>query len=130
MTSQRRPNRRLRVLLADSAWSGQDLAAAVNHIGRESGLTTQYDRTAVAHWLTGTTPRMPVPALIAEAFSRRLGRTVTAAQAGFDSPAETGGSAGRSHRAEAAAAGDNDAAGDALAVAAVAHRSRASGRPG
>lgn len=66
----------LRSLLAQAGWSGQDLARAVNLLGAESGLRLRYDRTSVAHWLSGTRPRPPVPDLIAEAFTRRLGRTI------------------------------------------------------
>ncbi|MYU21982.1 hypothetical protein [Streptomyces sp. SID8352] len=52
-------------------------------MGREAGLHLRYERPSVAQWLAGTHPRTPVPALVAEALSRRLGRTITTAEAGF-----------------------------------------------
>jgi hypothetical protein len=75
----RRSNHHLRDALIETNWTGQQLAEAVNAVGAESGVALFYDRTAVAHWLAGTQPRPPVPELIAEAFSRRLGDRVTAA---------------------------------------------------
>jgi tetratricopeptide (TPR) repeat protein len=75
----RRSNHHLRDALVETNWTEQQLAAAVNAVGAESGVALFYDRTAVAHWLAGTQPRPPVPELIAEAVSRRLGDRVTAA---------------------------------------------------
>ncbi|MHA6757135.1 tetratricopeptide repeat protein [Streptacidiphilus sp. PAMC 29251] len=77
MAQVRQPNERLRALVAQAGWSGADLAAAVNTIGAETGQTLHYDRTAVGHWMAGTRPRPPVPALIAEALTRRLGGPVS-----------------------------------------------------
>jgi tetratricopeptide (TPR) repeat protein len=77
MAAQHEPNERLRALLAEAHWTGQGLARAVNAIGAESGRRLRYTRASVAHWLAGVRPRPPVPELIAEAFSRRLGRPVT-----------------------------------------------------
>ena len=73
-----RPDHRLRSLLAEARWTGQQLASAVNAVGAEAGLRLRYDRTSVAHWLSGSTPNAPVPELIAEAFTRRLGREIAA----------------------------------------------------
>ncbi|AGM07231.1 hypothetical protein [Amycolatopsis keratiniphila] len=77
------PNHLLRNLLAESGWTGQKLADHTNRLGAEAGLRLRYDRTGVAHWLSGTRPRPPVPELVAEAFTRRLGRRVTAAATGL-----------------------------------------------
>ncbi|MYW97938.1 hypothetical protein G3I59_46875 [Amycolatopsis rubida] len=77
-------NDRLRDLLDAGGWSFDCLARAVNKAGSEAGLSLRYDRTAVAHWLTGTRPRGPVPALIAEVLTRRLGRPVALADLGMD----------------------------------------------
>ncbi|MFD8494799.1 tol-pal system YbgF family protein [Amycolatopsis sp. NPDC059657] len=79
----RRPNDPLRSLLAEAGWTGGALAAAVNTIGAEAGLRLGYDRTSVAHWLSGSRPRSPVPDLVAEAFSRRLGREIPVALTGL-----------------------------------------------
>ncbi|MDQ8705261.1 hypothetical protein RCO28_22580 [Streptomyces sp. LHD-70] len=80
---ERRPNSRLRALLAEAAWSNEQCARAVNAVGAEIGLVLRYDRTSVAHWLSGTQPRPPVPHLVAETFSRRLGRVMTPVAVGF-----------------------------------------------
>jgi hypothetical protein len=79
----RRPNLRLRDALAEAGWTGQQLATAVDAAGAETGLSLSYDRTSVAHWLSGTRPRPPVPDLLAEVFSRRFGRAVTLSELGL-----------------------------------------------
>ncbi|SDY47907.1 hypothetical protein SAMN05421504_105677 [Amycolatopsis xylanica] len=79
----RRPNDPLRTLLTEAGWTGGALAAAVNAIGGEAGLRLSYDRTSVAHWLSGSRPRSPVPDLVAEAFTRRLGREIPVALTGM-----------------------------------------------
>ncbi|MFI1203498.1 tetratricopeptide repeat protein [Streptomyces sp. NPDC020883] len=61
---------------------------AVNRIGTETSLFLRYDDSAVSHWLSGTMPRKSVRPIILEAFSRRLGRPVTAAEAGFTTDAD------------------------------------------
>jgi hypothetical protein len=79
----RRPNPHLRRALSEAGWTEQQLATAVNDAGREIGETLSYDRTTVAHWLAGARPRPPGPGLLAEVFSRRLGRAVTPADLGL-----------------------------------------------
>ncbi|WP_329171392.1 hypothetical protein [Streptomyces sp. NBC_01477] len=81
------PNKRLSALLAESGWSAADLARAVNLLAGKQGLTFRYDRTSVAHWLSGSRPRSPVPDLVAAAFSNRTGRPVTAGETGLERPA-------------------------------------------
>jgi transcriptional regulator with XRE-family HTH domain len=87
----RQANRQLRDALAEAGWTGQQLATAVNIAGRETGVMLSYDRTAVAHWLAGTQPRSPVPELLAEALSRRLGRLVNPRELGLLPPAGAAG---------------------------------------
>jgi tetratricopeptide (TPR) repeat protein len=77
------PNQSLRRLLTETGWTEQQLARAVNAAGAETGLTLRYDRSAVSHWLAGRCPWGPVPALLAETLSRRLGRPVTLVDAGL-----------------------------------------------
>jgi hypothetical protein len=81
---RRASNDRLRNLLTAAAWTFGGLARAVNIAGAEVGLRLRYDRTAVAHWLTGTQPQGQVPALITEVLTRRLGRRVTLSEIGLD----------------------------------------------
>ncbi|UCM87029.1 hypothetical protein [Streptomyces marincola] len=83
MTNRRGPNYELRALLTEAGWTQEALARAVNTLGAEIGAVLRYDRTAVAHWLSGTQPRHPVPQLTAEALTRRIGRPVTPEAAGF-----------------------------------------------
>ncbi|RST20979.1 hypothetical protein EF908_24600 [Streptomyces sp. WAC04770] len=80
---RRTPNQALRLLLAEAGWSGAQLAREVNALGAAQGTPLSYDRTAVAHWLAGSRPRSPAPALVAEALSRRLGRPVREEDAGL-----------------------------------------------
>ncbi|MFI5940988.1 hypothetical protein [Streptomyces uncialis] len=84
--ARHQPNQRLGVLLNEADWNPADLARAVNGIGKAQGLTLRYDRTSVAHWLTGSRPRPPVPDLVASAFSRRTGRLVTVGETGLARP--------------------------------------------
>ncbi|MBS2550067.1 hypothetical protein KGQ19_24685 [Catenulispora sp. NL8] len=83
MTNTRPPNQRLRALLAEAGWTGQDLARGVNRAGTEAGRKLSYDRTSVAHWLAGVRPRGPVQALIREVLARRLSRPLSNAEIGF-----------------------------------------------
>lgn len=101
--AKREPNGRLRTLLTDACWSGQDFARAVNGVAAETGLTLRYDRTSVSHWLSGTRPPAHVVALAAEALSRRTGRRISPADTGLarsgplrarDRPSGSGGSGG------------------------------------
>lgn len=77
------PNTRLRALLAEAGWNGAQLAAALRHIAAEHGQRLACDRSMVSRWLSGTTPRPPVAALLLEALSRRLRRPVDAVEAGL-----------------------------------------------
>ncbi|MFI7102589.1 hypothetical protein ACIBK8_24895 [Streptomyces sp. NPDC050161] len=94
MAPSRRRNEKLRALLSEARWPQAALARAVNALAAEIDLDLNYDRTAVAHWLSGTQPVPPVPDLIAEAFTRRLGRAVSPAATGLDGEA-AGPAAGR-----------------------------------
>ncbi|MFH8411328.1 hypothetical protein ACH4FX_42210 [Streptomyces sp. NPDC018019] len=71
------PNRRLTALLAEADWSDASLARAVNALATAQGLGLNYSRASVAHWRRGSRPPAPVPALAAEALSRRVGRPIT-----------------------------------------------------
>ncbi|MGR4881144.1 tol-pal system YbgF family protein [Streptomyces sp. LARHCF249] len=85
--AKREPNGRLRTLLTDARWSGQDFARAVNSVAAETGLTLRYDRTSISHWLAGTRPPAHVVALAAEALSRRTGRRISPSDTGLARPA-------------------------------------------
>ncbi|MEV3875231.1 hypothetical protein [Streptomyces sp. NPDC049906] len=88
-TRKRTPNPNLARLLDEAGWTRTQLAQQVNRLGPQAGLRLTYDRTAVAHWIAGTSPRPQVRALIVEALSARLGRPVTHAEAGLAPAART-----------------------------------------
>lgn len=84
--SRRAPNRQLAALLVEANWSAGDLARAINFLGPTAGVTLSYDRTSVAHWLSGSRPRPPIPDLAARALSRRSGRVITPQDTGLPQP--------------------------------------------
>ncbi|MGC5342835.1 regulator [Streptomyces sp. DT24] len=81
---QRTPNRQLASLIAEAGFSNAGLARRVDQLGLEHGLDLRYDKTSVTRWLRGQQPRGTTPALIAEVFTRRLGRRLSALDLGLD----------------------------------------------
>ncbi|MFH8615833.1 regulator [Streptomyces sp. NPDC017979] len=81
---QRTPNRQLASLIAEAGFSNAGLARRVDQLGQEHGLDLRYDKTSVTRWLRGQQPRGTTPALIAEVFTRRLGRRLSAQDLGLD----------------------------------------------
>lgn len=78
------PNRRLDTLIIEAGFSRKGLARRVVDLAVERGYPApRYDHTSVRRWLRGEEPRPPVPALLAEIFSSRLGRPITPADLGF-----------------------------------------------
>ncbi|MFD7712493.1 regulator [Streptomyces sp. NPDC059786] len=82
--AQRTPNRQLAALITEAGFSNAGLARRVDQLGLEHGLDLRYDKTSVTRWLRGQQPRGTTPALIAEVFTRRLGRRLTAQDLGLD----------------------------------------------
>jgi tetratricopeptide (TPR) repeat protein len=82
--AQRLPNHQLAALIAEAGFSNAGLARRVDQLGIEHGLDLRYDKTSVTRWLRGQQPRGSTPALIAEVFTRRLGRRLTAQDLGLD----------------------------------------------
>jgi hypothetical protein len=83
-STQRSPNRQLAALIAEAGFSNAGLARRVDQLGTEHGLDLRYDKTSVTRWLRGQQPRGTTPALIAEVFTRRLGRRLSAQDIGLD----------------------------------------------
>ncbi|MFE3098244.1 regulator [Streptomyces sp. NPDC059248] len=81
---QRIPNRQLAALIGEAGFSNAGLARRVDQLGLEHGLDLRYDKTSVTRWLRGQQPRGTTPALIAEVFTRRLGRRLSAQDLGLD----------------------------------------------
>ncbi|MFD9793752.1 hypothetical protein ACFWXK_22725 [Streptomyces sp. NPDC059070] len=82
----RTPNTALAALMTEAEWGNGQLARAVNRIATEAGTPLNYSASTVTYWLRGTLPREAVRPLVAEAFSRRIGRPVTCAEAGLPGP--------------------------------------------
>ncbi|MCZ4117802.1 hypothetical protein [Streptomyces sp. H39-S7] len=87
----RTPNTALRTLLTEAQWTRGQLVRAVVRVGAEQGVTLTYDDSTVSYWLKGSLPGPEIRPFICEAFSRRLRRPVTSAEAGFGSDTESGG---------------------------------------
>ncbi|MBA9006820.1 hypothetical protein [Thermomonospora cellulosilytica] len=82
MSSKR--NEELATLTREAGYSEAGLAHRVNALGAARGHSLGYDYSAVYRWVTlGQKPRPPVPSLIAEALSERLGRRVAPADFGM-----------------------------------------------
>ncbi|MFF0577123.1 hypothetical protein ACFY19_39185 [Streptosporangium saharense] len=74
---EREPNRALQRLIAESGFTHKGLARRLNDLGVTRGLSgLKYDHSSVLRWIGGQRPRGPVPVLLAEIFSLRLGRAV------------------------------------------------------
>lgn len=81
--SERRPNHRLAGLVEEAGFSHAGLARRVDQLGAEQGLDLRYDKTSVARWLRGQHPRGIVPILLAEVFTQRLSRKLSAEDLGM-----------------------------------------------
>ena len=90
------PNDRLRVLISETGWTYERTARAVAAVAAETGIRVRCDRSAVAHWLAGTRPRLAVAACLLEALSRALGRRIGPGQAGLSVPGSDRGELGES----------------------------------
>jgi tetratricopeptide (TPR) repeat protein len=104
---QGRPHQRntlLAALIAEAGFSHAGLARRVDRLGQEHGLDLRYDKTSVTRWLRGQQPRGTSPALIAEVFTQRLGRRLSAEDLGLDACAPV--YAGLEYAASAAEAVD------------------------
>ncbi|MEC4018522.1 DNA-binding protein NsdB [Streptomyces sp. H27-D2] len=86
------PNTRLSDLFGLAGWSKGELARLVNRQAAAMGhpqLAT--DTSRVRRWIdTGETPRDPVPQVLANLFTERLGRVVTIEDLGFDRQGRAG----------------------------------------
>jgi len=80
-------NTALQETIKEAGWTLAAVAKAIDAVGAENGLTLTYGAAAVAHWLTGVTPRAETVPIAVEAFARRLGRPdLTAADLGWHAP--------------------------------------------
>ncbi|MGW0708134.1 sporulation protein [Streptomyces sp. NPDC002643] len=80
----RPPNADLARLIEACGASHNSLALRVNQLAHQAGLDRDYSHTSVANWARrGMTPKWPVPKLLAQAISERLGRPVTLSEMGM-----------------------------------------------
>ncbi|HEY2579266.1 MAG TPA: hypothetical protein VGI74_23410 [Streptosporangiaceae bacterium] len=85
--ADRAPNRRLAHYEARSGFSHAELARAVTRRARAAGEAHICpDGSRVRRWLEGERPRAPVPRMLAEVFTERLGVPVSPADLGFPDP--------------------------------------------
>ncbi|MGW5851703.1 hypothetical protein ACWFQ8_27785 [Streptomyces sp. NPDC055254] len=70
-------------VIQETGLTYEALAHRLNASARAAGLSTAYDRTSIAHWLRGSTPRDPLPGLLCEILSRHLRRPVGPADIGM-----------------------------------------------
>src|SRR5882757_5007938 len=94
MTAPREPNSRLRETIAATGRTYEALAKDVRRVAAENGELLQTNKSAISHWVSGT--RLPTGQsgqYLAEALSRRVGRTVTLVEIGLrdaEAPAPPG----------------------------------------
>ncbi|MFF5157908.1 tol-pal system YbgF family protein [Streptomyces sp. NPDC000348] len=69
--------------MREADMSGEALARSVNLAAAENKRVLRYNRKSVAGWLAGSRPPAPVPALVAEILTRRLGRRVSVQETGL-----------------------------------------------
>ncbi|MET9708484.1 hypothetical protein AB0B51_24715 [Streptomyces griseus] len=79
----RTPNQHLQDLVRRSGWNHSQLARAVRLVAAEHERPVLCDHTSVSRWLAGTQPRPPTSTYLLEALSRKLGRRITAQNAGL-----------------------------------------------
>lgn len=88
-------NTRLASLIAEAGWSHRQVASALVRVASEVGAQDllTVGRSHVSKWIAGIQPSGLAPDLLAETFSRRLGRSITADDLGL---APAAGSTGHS----------------------------------
>ncbi|MCX4654919.1 tetratricopeptide repeat protein [Streptomyces microflavus] len=84
MAAQRDPNTRLRDVINAADCTYEALARDVRRIAAENGEILQTNKSAISHWVSGTrAPSGRVGQYLAEALSRRAGRTITQTEIGL-----------------------------------------------
>ncbi|MEV0112445.1 hypothetical protein AB0H77_04185 [Streptomyces sp. NPDC050844] len=91
----RTPNTSLATLLDQGQCQREELARAVNRIGRLAGMPLTCSGQSVSMWLRGHQPKQQVRAIVVAALSEKLDRPITHEEAGL-TPATS--SLGTQHR--------------------------------
>lgn len=89
VAAQKEPNDRLRDAISATNWTYEALASAVRRVAAENGETLRTNKSAVAHWIDGARPSGQVGQYLAEALSRRAGRSVTLVEIGLAAAEES-----------------------------------------
>jgi tetratricopeptide (TPR) repeat protein len=76
--------------MAEAGISNAGMARAIVLAGRDQGVHLATTTTSVSRMVGGTQPRWPVPRLVAEVLTKRLGYAVTVATCGFTDQNPTG----------------------------------------
>ncbi|MEU9417434.1 hypothetical protein [Streptomyces sp. NPDC048272] len=84
----RTPNQTLKDHVAESGWTYEGVAKAVRVVAAECGATLRTNKSAVEHWIAGSTPRPETARYLAVALSRRLGRLISPADIGLPEDAD------------------------------------------
>ncbi|MFG2830017.1 tetratricopeptide repeat protein [Streptomyces sp. NPDC048434] len=84
MAAQREPNSRLRDTIDAVGCTYEALAKDIRRVAAENGEILQTNKSAVSHWVNNTrAPSGRVGQYLAEALSRRAGRTITQTEIGL-----------------------------------------------
>ncbi|MFE2379370.1 tetratricopeptide repeat protein [Streptomyces sp. NPDC059398] len=84
MAARRDPNSHMRDVIEAVDCTYEALAREVRRIAAENGEILQTNKSAISHWVNGTrTPSGRVGQYLAEALSRRAGRTITMTEIGI-----------------------------------------------
>ncbi|MFI9719229.1 tetratricopeptide repeat protein [Streptomyces sp. NPDC052396] len=87
MAARNRPNVRLREVIDAIGCTYEALAKDVRRIAAENGEIIHTNKSAISHWVNGTRqPTGQTGHYLAEAFSRRAGRTITLVEIGLRDP--------------------------------------------
>ncbi|MEU3755098.1 tetratricopeptide repeat protein [Streptomyces olivoreticuli] len=87
MAAQRAPDSRLRETIDATGCTYEALAKDVRRIAAENGEIIQTNKSAISHWVNGTRrPTGQTGQYLAEALSRRTGRTITQSEIGLRAP--------------------------------------------
>ncbi|MFJ2774771.1 hypothetical protein [Streptomyces sp. NPDC087300] len=90
-SSPRTPNADLARLLDQAECQRQELARAVNRIGKLTGVQLNYSGNTVSMWLRGHQPKRQVKPLVLAALSEKCGRPITHEEAGLTPPSSAEG---------------------------------------
>ncbi|CCK24394.1 hypothetical protein BN159_8490 [Streptomyces davaonensis JCM 4913] len=87
MAAPRGPNSRLRDVIEAIGCTYEAVAKDIRRIAAENGEILQTNKSAVSHWANGTRqPTGRTGQYLAEALSRRAGRSITSAEIGLRTP--------------------------------------------